>query len=215
MTRKTTPTSASLDAVLASYATQARDFNAEVLQSFIDKYPHYAEPLRRYAQVQLVSIPATVEEVEQEDTPDREMLPMQSKLLLRMQQLRRDPSTEEIKDAAKKLDALKGQSIQTAARAVFGALEAGQARLFLCVIEAPGVKDTPEWFSDSLGSYLDCSSAALRHAIARRHAGGGAISLQRFSATVRPKITPSRSWSEAVEETIKDPVTKAQLLVKR
>jgi hypothetical protein len=214
MTPKTTA-SASLDEVLASYATKAADFNAEVLQSFINEYPQYAEPLRRYAQVQLSSVSATPEEVDQEATPDHEMLPMQSKLLLRMQQLRRELSAGDIKDAANKLDTLKGRSIQAAARAVFGDTEAGQAALFLCVVEAPGVKDAPEWFNDSLGAYLDCKSAAIPPAIIQRHSGSGRISLQKFSAMNRPKNSQPRLWSDAVEETITDPAIKTRLLTKK
>jgi hypothetical protein len=211
-TRRDTP-SASLDEVLARYASKASDFNAEVLERFIDEYPQYAEALRRYAHVQLVSIPATAEEVEREDTPDHEMLPMQSKLLFRMQQLRATPSAEELRDAEKKLGAIKGKrAIHEATRAVFGSTEAGQDALFVCVMGAPGVTDVPDWFSETLAAHVGSQVAAIRHAVAKRQSGRAIIRLQRFSAPERLKRAEPCSWSEAVEQNIKDPTIKERLL---
>ena len=116
MTRRDT-SSASLDEILARYASQAGNFNPEVLQRLIDEFPQHAEALRRYAHVQLVSVPATPEEIEREETPDQELLPMQSKLLLRMQQLRAAPTAGDIRHAQKKLATIKGkQKIHDAAR---------------------------------------------------------------------------------------------------
>jgi len=59
-----------LDDVLASYALAAPEFDANVLQAFVNQHPEHAPALRRYAQLQLTSVPATLEEVEQESVSD-------------------------------------------------------------------------------------------------------------------------------------------------
>lgn len=212
MTRRDT-SSASLDEILARYASQAGNFNPEVLQRLIDEFPQHAEALRRYAHVQLVSVPATTEEIEREETPDQELLPMQSKLLLRMQQLRAAPTAGDIRDAQKKLATLKGkQKIHDAARAVFGGTDSGEPSLFLCVIDPPGVPDAPAWFSETLAEHTQSQVAAVQVAIAHRQSGRGAIRLQKFSARERPKEAASRSWSQAVADTITDPAVRERIL---
>jgi uncharacterized membrane protein len=77
-----------LDQVLASYAEASEKFDAQVLHDYIERYPKFADALNRYAQVQLSSVRATAEEIAKTDMSDEELLPMQSKLLQRLQQLR-------------------------------------------------------------------------------------------------------------------------------
>jgi hypothetical protein len=215
MTRRDT-SSASLDEVLARYASQASDFNPEALQRLIDEYPQHADALRRYAHVQLISVPATPEEIEREDTPDHELLPMQSKLLLRMQQLRAKLSPGDLRDAQKKLGAIKGsRAIHDATRAVFGGTESGEPSLFLCVIDPPGVKDAPEWFSETLATHMESSVAAVQIAITRRQSGRGVVRLQMFSARERPKDAQPRSWLQAVAENITDATIRERILRRR
>jgi len=213
MTRRDT-SSASLDEVLAGYARQASDFNPEVLQRFIDEYPQHADALRRYAQVQLASRPATPEEIEREETPDGELLPMQSRLLLRMQELRAAaPTEEDVRGAQKRLASIKGkQALHDASRAVFGGIDCGEPSLFLCVIEPPGVRDAPGWFSDSLAAHLESRVAAVRVAIARRQSGEGILRLQKFSARERPKDAAPLLWRQAVAETITDALVRDRIL---
>ena len=93
---------ASLNDVLANYAHASQEFDAKVLQDFIERHPEHARSLQRYAQVQLSSVPATPDEVDSEPLSDEEMLPRQSKLLQSMQQLRGNPSASDAAAAAHK-----------------------------------------------------------------------------------------------------------------
>lgn len=205
--------SASLDEVLTRYVNQASEFNPEVLQRLIDQYPQHADALRRYAHVQLVSLPATPEEIEREGTPDEELLPMQSKLLLRMQLLRAASSAEQLHEAEKKLAAIKGkQAISEATHAVFGGTKSGETALFLCVIDPPGVHDAPGWFSEALATHMRSQVAAVQLALTKRQSGRGRIRLQKFRARERPKDTGPRSWSQAVAETITDSAVRERIL---
>lgn len=83
-----------LDDVLASYTLAAPAFDAKVLQALVNEHPEHASALRRFAQLQLTSVPATPEEVEQEAVNDDELLPLQSKILQKMQALRGVPSSD-------------------------------------------------------------------------------------------------------------------------
>ena len=59
-----------LDAVIDAYTAEtcgAENFDAKVLQSFINRFPQHAAALRRYASMQLTSRPATREEIEAEE----------------------------------------------------------------------------------------------------------------------------------------------------
>lgn len=51
---------------LTEYAKAAPDFDATVLQAFIDKYPEHSRALQRYAYIQVSSVPATPEEIDNE-----------------------------------------------------------------------------------------------------------------------------------------------------
>jgi len=129
---------ASLDEVLADYAHASQEFDAKVLQAFVDKFPDHARALQRYAQVQLTFVPATREEIDNEPLSDEDMLPAQSRLLQRMRELRGSPSAADATEAAKKLAAVSGDAAtQAAAMAVFGTCAHGEDLLLLSVTDAP------------------------------------------------------------------------------
>ena len=112
-----------IDRVKWLYARASDAFDAKVLREFIVEYPEHAQPLQRYAQVRLTFKRPSREEVEAESITDEEMLPQQSKLLQRMQQLRGAPSPDDVAEASKKLAVLTGESEVAAAKAVFGSLD--------------------------------------------------------------------------------------------
>ena len=155
-----------LDQVLASYAEASEQFDARVLHDYIQRYPKFADALNRYAQVQLSSVRATADDVATTDLSDDELLPMQSKLLQQLQQLRGSLGAGEGdgKDAAKKLAAIKGaKATEAAARAVFGGIGDGEDDLLLLVTEpTPGISDVPDWVYSELGGHLGVSSAGMR-----------------------------------------------------
>ena len=111
-----------LGEVLGLYARASDAFDAKVLREFIVKYPEHAQPLQRYAQVQLTFKRPSQEEVEAESITDEEMFPQQSKLLHRMQQLRGTPSPDDVAEASGKLAAVTGEGGVAAAKAVTGSL---------------------------------------------------------------------------------------------
>ena len=198
-----------LDQVLASYVEASDEFDARVLHDYIRRYPQFADALNRYGQVQLSSVRATAEEIADTDLSDEELLPMQSKLLQRLQQLRAPMGNQEdAKQAASKLAAIKGaKAIDAAAMAVFGGIDHGQDDLFVLVTErTPGPNDVPEWVYSDLGRHLGVSSAGLRAGIASRWEA------QRFSAPDKPINAGPLTWEEAVEQTITDEATKQAIL---
>ena len=128
---------AGLDEVLADYAQASEDFDAKVLQAFVAKYPEHAAALHRYAHIQLTSVPASAEEVNREVVTDEELLPLQSKFLQSLQQLRGTSPDMQVDQAMQRLSEIAGSDAADAATlAVFGASEHGEDILFLTVTEA-------------------------------------------------------------------------------
>jgi hypothetical protein len=206
----------SLDDVLADYAREAREFDAQVLQRYISQYPDYALALQRYAQVQLSSAPATPEAIDAEATPDEEMLPQQSQLLRRMQHLRQGPSAADVdvdvdvEEATKRLDGIVGrQATEAAAAAVFDSVEHGEDDLFLCIVEHPGAVDVPDWVHGRLGRHLRVPPAALVAAMAKRRPAPRA---QRHSAAGRLSEAEPIPWRQAVLNCITDAEVQNELL---
>ena len=199
-----------LDEVLASYALAAPEFNANVLQSFVNEHPEHAPALRRYAQLQLTSLPASREEVEQEDASDAELLPLQSKVLQKMQALRGVPPSEEVGAVMAKLDSISGaNATREAAIAVFGAMGHGQDILLLCVVEPPGVNGVPDWFHDRLGNHIHVPAGVLRAGISLSRQ---AARTQRFSASETLEEALPISWEEAVRICIDDEIVQRTIL---
>lgn len=203
----------SLDAVLAGYANASVEFDAQVLHDYIQRHPQFADALNRYAQVQLSSVCATSEEIAKTDLSDEELLPMQSKLLQRLQQLRPplDANQGAGTDAAKKLAAIKGaKATEAAVVAVFGASGCGQDDLFLLITNPPpGIRDVPDWVYSGIGVHIGASSAGVRASIASISGG------QHFSASHKPINAPPLTWEEAVEQSITDEATKQAILRRR
>lgn len=202
--------STSLDKVLDDYAHASQEFDAKVLKTFIEKYPEHARSLQRYAQVQLTSVPANSEEIDNEPLSDEEMLPRQSRLLQRMQQLRGNPSSSNATETASKLASISGEkAMQAATVAVFGSHEHGEDLLLLSVIEATEVRGVPDWFYKELGTHVRIDPATLRasNASTWRQAVG-----QRFSAKEKPTESPPITWEEAVEDCITDDAVKKAIL---
>lgn len=203
---------ASLDEVLVDYGRASQEFDAKVLQAFIDKYPEHVRALQRYAHIQLTSIPATPEEVDSESLSVEEMLPRQSKLLQRMQQLRDAPLASDVSEAVGKLTSISGeQAMQATAIAVFGSCEHGEDLLLICITDsASEVRGVPDWFYKELSSRFGVTSAGLIAGMEMKRQQ--AIGRQRFSAKEKPVEPPSLTWEQAVEECITDDTVKKAIL---
>lgn len=202
---------AGLDEVLAGYSHAAPEFDAKVLQSFVNEHPKHAAALRRYAQMQLTSVRATIDEIEQEEVRDDELLPLQSRVLREMQILRGVRSSDEVDGATKKLASISGMAATRAAtNAIFGTWAHGEDTLVLCVLEpAPGVDGVPEWFFARLGSHIQVAPSTLQACVgARRHGA----KFQRYSTTTRPQESTPISWEEAVRQCIDDEVVQRTIL---
>lgn len=202
----------SLDEVLADYARASQEFDAKVLQDFIEKYPEHARALQRFAHIQLVSVPATPEEIDSEPLLTEDMLSRQSKLLQRMRQLRGAPSALEASAAAGKLASISGeQALQTAALAVFGSCKHGEDLLMLSVTEATSeIRGVPSWFYEDLGAHIGTTPAALVAGMSMKRQQ--AVGLQRFSAKEKPAEPPPMTWEQAVEDCITDDAVKKAIL---
>lgn len=203
---------AELDQVLEEYALASEIFDATVLDGFIQKYPEHAQPLRRYAQVQLTFVQPTREEVEAEELTDDELLRQQSKLLQRMQQLRGTASSTDVDAAAKKLAAISGETqLMAAAQTVFSSTDHGEDLLLLSVTDSKSpVKGVPSWFYDALGRSIGCPPSAVIQAIAMRsqpHVGS-----QRFSTQGKLAEPPPITWEKLVEDCISDEEVKRKIL---
>lgn len=201
-----------LDEVLGLYARASDAFDANVLREFIEKYPEHAQPLQRYAQVQLTFKRPSRDEVEAEGLTDEEMLPQQSKLLQRMQQQRGTPSSDEVAKVSKKLAAVTGaKGVAEAAKAVFGSSDHDEDVLLVSVIDfSSPIDGVPNWIYERLGTHIDSPPAHVVQAIVakrqqhREH--------QRFSAQDKLAEGPPMTWEQLVEDCITDEKVKKQIL---
>lgn len=203
----------SLDEVLASYERASESFDASVLNDFVQRYPGHADALNRYAQVQLSSVPATQAEIAAVELTDEQMLPLQSKLLERLQQQRATStsSAADAQEAAAKLQTISGsRAIEAATRAVFGGSDHGQDDLLLLVMEPPGVADPPDWVYSGLATYVNLPMASLHAGLHGRMAAG----VQRFSSSGKPTDAQALTWQDAVEQAITDEAVKKAILGK-
>lgn len=203
---------ADLDEILDEYARASDVFDAKILHSFIEKYPEYAKPLQRYAQVQLTFKQPTRDEVEAEKLTEEEMLPVQSKLLQRLQQLRGTPSAADIATASEKIAAISGDiGVEDAARAIFLSADHGEDLLLVSVADSSSpVKGVPNWFYEGLGNRVGCPAAAVVQALAmkrQRHIG-----TQRFSTYDKLSEGPPVTWEQLVDECITDKEVKKEIL---
>jgi hypothetical protein len=205
---------ASLDEVLAEYAHAAEEFDSSVLQTFIDKYPQHSRELQRYAHIQLISVRASQDEIDNEQVSDDEMLPRQSRLLQRLQQLRGMPSAVGASKALKALATISGEkALQAAATAIFGSCERGEDLLLLRIVDSPSeVQDVPNWFLESLGEHIHATPPAVIAAMSmRRQQSQHPL---RFSAKNKPEASRAITWEEAVQECVTDESVKRAILAR-
>lgn len=203
---------AELDQVLEEYALASEAFDAQVLHRFIQKYPAHAQPLRRYAQVQLTFVQPTSEEVGAEELTAKEMLPQQSKLLQRMQQLRGTASSADVAAVDEKLAAISGETqVLKVAQAIFTSADHGEDLLLVSVTDSSSpVKGVPSWFYEGLGKSIGCSPTAIIQALAMKrpqHFGA-----QRFSTQDKLAEPPPITWEQLVEDCISDEEVKKKIL---
>lgn len=201
-----------LDEVLADYALASQEFDAKVLQAFIDKYPEHSRALQRYAHMQLTSVRATIQEIEKESISDEEMLPRQSRLLKRMQELRQVSSVSDGLRSVEKLATIFGdQATKRAAIVVFGSCDHGEDLLLLSVMESTAaVNNVPYWFYVELGTHIGVAPAALVAGLEIKWRQSG---VQRFSAKGKPNIeATSLTWAKLVEDCIFDDAVKESIM---
>ena len=207
----------SLDEILANYRDASETFDPKVLHDFLQRYEEHADALNRYAQVQLSSLRATPAEVAEVELSDEEMLPMQSKMLERLQQQRAaaiPASASNGGDAqavSSGLGTISGnKAIEAATVAVFGACNHGQDDLLLLVMEPPGVVDVPEWVYSGLAAHVNIPKSSLQAGLRSRMAAGA----QRFSSAGKPADTEALTWEQAVQQAITDHSTQQAILRK-
>ena len=198
MIKKHEKTAISLDEVLREYSDATENFDADILDEYLNRYPDYAERLRNYASVWLMSSFATPDEIASEVVPDQEMLVMQSKLLSRLHSLK--PSKEQTKDIGKvieRLNSIKGiEEFDRVTRKVLGNLESEEEELLIEEYLDPGLEKEPSWIKERLSQVLGCLPEVIPVALFQYRLQVS----HHYSSTGKPVKKKPRSWVDAVEE---------------
>lgn len=196
MIKKREETTISLDKVLREYSDASENFDANILDEYLIRYPEYADRLRNYASVWLMSRFATPEEIAIEAVPDEEMLPMQSRLLSRLHNMKNsNDQTEDVDTIIERLKDIKGMQFDYVARIVLGDFESDEEELLLAEYIDPGLVEEPFWVKEHLGQFLECLTELVPVALVKYRNQV----VHHYSANGKPVKNKLRSWVEAVE----------------
>lgn len=196
MIKKHEKTTISLEQVLREYSDASENFDENILDKYLNLYPEYADRLRNYASVWLMSRFATPEEIAGEAVPDEKMLPMQSRLLSRLHNIKNsNDQTEEVDVIIERLKDIKGTQFDFVAREVLGKFESEEEELLLAEYIDPGLVEEPLWVKERLGHFLECLTELVPLALVKYRSQV----LHHYSANGKPVKKNIRSWVEAVE----------------
>jgi len=197
MIKKHENTTISLDKVLREYSDASENFDANILDEYLSRYPEYADRLRNYASVWLMSSFATQEEIANEVVPDKEMLPMQSRLLSRLHNMKNtNNQTEEVGTIIERLKNIKGKKeFDRVARVVLGDFESDEEEMLIEEYIDPGLVNEPSWIKKGFAKVLGCSPELFSISLIeyRRQL------LHHYSSDGKPAKYKPRSWIDAVE----------------
>jgi hypothetical protein len=184
------------DAVVQAFADASVKFDAQVLNAYLDAYPEHADRLKSYAQVWLMSSCASAQEITDQEIPVQEMLRAQSRLLMIWEQACELSETEDVEEAARRLDEFAGdEGLRTLTRSLLGSEDEAEDILVMEYLD-PGLREEPASIRLRLAKRIRCPVELVPYALARHRAQPHT----HFSATDKPECPPIRTWAEAVKE---------------
>lgn len=197
MIKKHEKTTVSLDDVLHEYSDASENFDADILDEYINRYPEYADRLRNYASVWLMSRCATPEEIASEVVPEQEMLKTQSRLLSRLHSMKESNNrTEEVGVVIERLKNIKGtQEFDRVAQIILGDFESDDEELLIEEYIDPGLVKEPFWIKERFGEVLECSPELVPIALVEYRSQVS----HHYSANGKPAKIKPRNWIDAVE----------------
>jgi hypothetical protein len=199
------------DEVIEAFSNATIEFDQIIFQQYLLTYPQYAERLKRYAQAWLLSTRASEEEINSQDIPLDEMLPIQSRLLALWQKSSVTEFTNDEQEALRRLTkAANRDGIASLTRKVLKS-ESEEEEPLMIEYFRRGLEGVPRFINARLGHELNCGAGVLLQALSKYRTAS--VGNQMFhSADAKPTIRPPRTWREAVEELDVSEIRKSELM---
>jgi hypothetical protein len=196
------------DAVVQAFADASMTFDAQILNAYLDAYPEHADRLKSYAQVWLISSRASTQEIWSQAIPDEEMLRAQSRLLMVWEQACEPSETDDVAEAARRLDEFAGEEgLRVLTRSLLKSEDESEDILVVEYLD-PGLKDEPASIRRRLAESIRCPARLVPNTLARHREQPHT----HFSAKDKPECPSLRTWAEAVKELPVSEQRKAELL---
>lgn len=196
------------DAVVQAFADASMTFDAQILNAYLDAYPEHADRLKSYAQVWLMSSRASAQEIWDQEIPDDEMLRAQSRLLMVWELACEPHDTNDVDEAARRLDQFAGDDgLRTLTRSLLGSEDATEDILVMEYLD-PGLTEEPASIRRRLAERIRCPMDLVPQALAQHRAQPQT----HFSARDKPECPPTRTWAEAVRDLPVSEQRKAELM---
>lgn len=196
MTYQITEGLTTADAVVQAFAYASEDFDADIFAAYLKAYPHHGERLKSYAQVWLMSRPASAREIAETTVPEDRMLTAQSRLLMAWERSFADSGAVDIAAAAKEFEQFSGdKGLNDFAQILLdatddAAIELAAEYLDLGLNKVPRRRELRIAHRTGLPvEHVPLAMASYRHQ-AQAHVF--------HSAKDKPAIPPIRSWEDAV-----------------
>lgn len=184
------------DAVVQAFADASTTFDAQILNAYLDAYPDYADRLKSYAEVWLMSTRASFQEIFEQEISDDEMLKAQSRLLMIWEKACEPGETDDINEAARRLDEFAGEDgLRNLTRALLESDDETESILVMEYLD-PGLTDEPAWIGRRLADQIKCPVALIPQVLAQHREQPHT----HFSSKEKPECPPLRTWTEAVGE---------------
>jgi hypothetical protein len=155
-----------------------------------------------------MSARASVQEIWAQTVPDDEMLRAQSRLLMVWEQTCETSETDDVDEAARRLDEFAGEEgLRALTQCLLGSEDESEDILVMEYLD-PGLKDEPASIRRRLAERIRCPVRIVPNALARHREQPHT----HFSAKEKPECLPIRTWAEAVNALLVSEQRKAELL---
>lgn len=198
----------SADAVVQAFADASVEFDTQVFNQYLVAYPEYAERLKSYAQVWLMSSRASPEEIAGQNISVEQMLKAQSRLLLVWEQAHAADESQDEGELAKRLDKFEGdEGLRGLRKALLDSENEAEDTLVMEYLD-PGLRNEPRWVRKRLADRLRCTPELVPRVL-RVHR---TQHQQHYSAKSKPEVVLLRTWAEAVQDLPVSDERKKELL---